>query len=78
VKVRGTLPSTLRPENDLLVRVGGPNAGHKVPLDPPVTLRSLPFRSDLLGARNERRPEGDQLRQAADRRQFTGAPFALF
>ncbi|MDP9067415.1 MAG: adenylosuccinate synthetase [Actinomycetota bacterium] len=39
---KGNVAFYLAPEYDLLVRVGGPNAGHKVPLDPPVTHRSLP------------------------------------
>jgi adenylosuccinate synthase len=32
----------LAPEYEVLVRVGGPNAGHIVPLDPPYTHRLLP------------------------------------
>lgn len=39
---KGNIAFYLAPEYDLLVRVGGPNAGHKVPLDPPVTHRLLP------------------------------------
>jgi len=39
---KGNLAYYLAPEYDVLLRVGGPNAGHKVPTDPVVTHRSLP------------------------------------
>jgi adenylosuccinate synthase len=39
---KGNIAFFLAPEYDLLVRVGGPNAGHKVPTVPPTTHRSLP------------------------------------
>jgi adenylosuccinate synthase len=39
---KGNIAFHLAPEYDLLVRVGGPNAGHKVPLDEPYTHRLLP------------------------------------
>jgi len=39
---KGNLAYYLAPEYDVLVRVGGPNAGHKVPSDPVMTHRSLP------------------------------------
>jgi len=39
---KGNLAYYLAPEYDVLLRVGGPNAGHKVPSDPVVTHRSLP------------------------------------
>lgn len=39
---KGNLAYHLAPEYDVLVRVGGPNAGHKVPANPPRTHRSLP------------------------------------
>jgi adenylosuccinate synthase len=39
---KGNLAHYLAPEYDILVRVGGPNAGHKVPTTPPITHRSLP------------------------------------
>jgi adenylosuccinate synthase len=39
---KGNIAYYLAPEYDLLVRVGGPNAGHKVPTDPPYTHRLLP------------------------------------
>jgi adenylosuccinate synthase len=39
---KGNLAYYLAPEYDVLVRVGGPNAGHQVPTQPTVTHRSLP------------------------------------
>lgn len=39
---KGNIAFYLAPEYDLLVRVGGPNAGHKVPLPTPYTHRLLP------------------------------------
>jgi adenylosuccinate synthase len=39
---KGNVAFYLAPEYDVLVRVGGPNAGHIVPLDPPYTHRLLP------------------------------------
>lgn len=39
---KGNLAYFLAPEYDVLLRVGGPNAGHKVPTDPVVTHRSIP------------------------------------
>jgi adenylosuccinate synthase len=39
---KGNLAFYLAPEYDLLLRVGGPNAGHKVPTNPVMTHRSLP------------------------------------
>jgi adenylosuccinate synthase len=39
---KGNLAYYLAPEYQLLVRVGGPNAGHKVPLPNPYTHRQLP------------------------------------
>lgn len=39
---KGNICFYLAPEYDVLVRVGGPNAGHKVPTDPPYTHRLLP------------------------------------
>jgi adenylosuccinate synthase len=39
---KGNIAYYLAPEYDLLVRVGGPNAGHKVPTSPPYTHRLLP------------------------------------
>lgn len=39
---KGNIAFYLAPEYDVLVRVGGPNAGHKVPTDPVMTHRSLP------------------------------------
>ena len=39
---KGNIAYYLAPEYDLLVRVGGPNAGHKVPTDPAYTHRLLP------------------------------------
>jgi adenylosuccinate synthase len=39
---KGNVAFHLAPEYDLLIRVCGPNAGHKVPLDEPYTHRSLP------------------------------------
>lgn len=39
---KGNIAFYLAPEYDVLVRVGGPNAGHKVPLPSPYTHRSLP------------------------------------
>lgn len=39
---KGNIAFYLAREYDLLVRVGGPNAGHKVPLPTPFTHRSLP------------------------------------
>ena len=39
---KGNLAFYLAREYDLLIRVGGPNAGHTVPLAPPFTHRSLP------------------------------------
>ena len=39
---KGNIAYYLAPEYDLLVRVGGPNAGHKVPTTPPYTHRLLP------------------------------------
>lgn len=39
---KGNVCFYLAPEYDVLVRVGGPNAGHKVPTDPPFTHRLLP------------------------------------
>ena len=39
---KGNVAYYLAPEYDLLVRVGGPNAGHKVPLTTPYTHRQLP------------------------------------
>ena len=39
---KGNIAYYLAPEYDLLVRVGGPNAGHKVPTTPTYTHRLLP------------------------------------
>jgi adenylosuccinate synthase len=39
---KGNIAYYLAPEYDVLLRVGGPNAGHKVPTEPVVTHRSLP------------------------------------
>jgi adenylosuccinate synthase len=39
---KGNIAYYLAPEYDLLVRVGGPNAGHKVPTTPAYTHRLLP------------------------------------
>ena len=39
---KGNIAYYLAPEYDLLIRVGGPNAGHKVPTNPPYTHRLLP------------------------------------
>lgn len=39
---KGNIAYYLAPEYDMLMRVGGPNAGHKVPTDNPFTHRSLP------------------------------------
>jgi adenylosuccinate synthase len=39
---KGNVAFYLAPEYEVLVRVGGPNAGHIVPLDPPYTHRLLP------------------------------------
>lgn len=39
---KGNIAFFLAPEYDILVRVGGPNAGHKVPLGEGFTHRSLP------------------------------------
>jgi adenylosuccinate synthase len=39
---KGNIAFYLAPEYDVLVRVGGPNAGHVVPTSPPYTHRSLP------------------------------------
>jgi adenylosuccinate synthase len=39
---KGNIAYYLAPEYDLLVRVGGPNAGHKVPTEPAYTHRLLP------------------------------------
>ena len=39
---KGNIAYYLAPEYDLLARVGGPNAGHKVPTTPPYTHRLLP------------------------------------
>jgi adenylosuccinate synthase len=39
---KGNICFYLAPEYDLLLRVGGPNAGHKVPTDPVYTHRLLP------------------------------------
>ncbi len=39
---KGNVAFYLAPEYDVLMRVGGPNAGHKVPTDTPYTHRSLP------------------------------------
>lgn len=39
---KGNIAYYLAPEYEVLVRVGGPNAGHKVPYDTPYTHRSLP------------------------------------
>ena len=39
---KGNIAYYLAPEYDLLMRVGGPNAGHKVPTRPPYTHRLLP------------------------------------
>jgi adenylosuccinate synthase len=39
---KGNLAYYLAPEYDVLVRGGGPNAGHQVPTNPTVTHRSLP------------------------------------
>jgi adenylosuccinate synthase len=39
---KGNVAYYLAPEYDVLMRVGGPNAGHIVPLDPPFTHRLLP------------------------------------
>jgi adenylosuccinate synthase len=39
---KGNVAFYLAPEYDVLVRVGGPNAGHKVPLPTPYTHRLLP------------------------------------
>lgn len=39
---KGNIAFYLAPEYDVLMRVGGPNAGHKVPTEKPTTHRSLP------------------------------------
>lgn len=39
---KGQIAFYLATEYDLLIRVGGPNAGHKVPTDPPFTHHMLP------------------------------------
>ncbi|MBC9820101.1 adenylosuccinate synthetase [Terrabacter sp. MAHUQ-38] len=39
---KGNIAFYLAPEYDVLMRVGGPNAGHKVPTETPTTHRSLP------------------------------------
>lgn len=39
---KGNVAYYLAPEYDVLVRVGGPNTGHIVPVDPPYTHRLLP------------------------------------
>lgn len=39
---KGNIAYAIGSEYDLLCRVGGPNAGHKVPLDEPLTHRLLP------------------------------------
>jgi adenylosuccinate synthase len=39
---KGNIAYYLAPEYDLLIRVGGPNAGHKVPTEPSYTHRLLP------------------------------------
>lgn len=39
---KGNIAYYLAPEYDVLMRVGGPNAGHKVPTDPVFTHRLLP------------------------------------
>lgn len=39
---KGNIAYYLAPEYDILARVGGPNAGHKVPTTPPYTHRLLP------------------------------------
>lgn len=39
---KGNIAFYLAPEYEVLVRVGGPNAGHQVPTDQPTTHRSLP------------------------------------
>jgi adenylosuccinate synthase len=39
---KGNIAAHLAPDYDYLVRVGGPNAGHKVFADPPYTFRHLP------------------------------------
>jgi adenylosuccinate synthase len=39
---KGNIAYYLAPEYEVLMRVGGPNAGHKVPTDPPYTHRLLP------------------------------------
>ena len=45
---KGNIADYLSPEYDVLMRVGGPNAGHKVYEDPPYTHYSLP-----CGTRND-------------------------
>ena len=49
---KGNIAFYLAPEYDVLVRVGGPNAGHKVPLPTPYTHRLLPSgtRANLAAA----------------------------
>ena len=49
---KGNIAFYLAPEYDVLMRVGGPNAGHKVPTDPVMTHRSLP--SGTLANRSAR------------------------
>ncbi|MBK9726444.1 MAG: adenylosuccinate synthetase [Actinomycetales bacterium] len=39
---KGNVAFYLAPEYEVLMRVGGPNAGHKVPTDEPTTHRSVP------------------------------------
>ena len=49
---KGNLAFYLAPEYDVLMRVGGPNAGHKVPTPEPTTHRSIPSGAQAnIGAR---------------------------
>ena len=47
---KGQVAAHLAKEYDLLVRVGGPNAGHRVPGTPPRTYHLLPSGTDRSGA----------------------------
>lgn len=49
---KGNIADYLSPEYDVLIRVGGPNAGHKVFEEPPYNHRSLP-----CGTRREKRDQ---------------------
>ena len=48
---KGNVAFYLAPEYELLMRVGGPNAGHKVPTDEPTTHRSVPSGSSPANLR---------------------------